>query len=107
MLSQKVRSPFSRPSRIPSYKCTTAFFKSTHLLMGTWALENRLTAIVGEGRGGLGEKGEGIKQKEKQEKVKNSKTDNSMVSTRGKGRWGEAEEGKGGANSDGGRLDLG
>ena len=34
-------------------------------------------------------------------------TDNSMMITRGKGGWEVVDEGKGGINGDGRRLDLG
>ena len=51
--------------------------------------ENRLTAVRREEGWGLGEKGEGTKQRKKID------TDNSiMVIARGKGRWREEEEGK-------------
>ena len=50
--------------------------------------ENRLTAVRGDGLGGLGEKSEGIKQRKK-ERLKD--TDNSLVIARGKGVWGREE----------------
>ena len=45
--------------------------------------ENRLTAVRSRGVGGLGEKGEGIKQRKRL-----TDTDHSMVITKGKGGWG-------------------
>ena len=57
--------------------------------------------------GKLGEKVEGIKPKKTKTKNPNFiDTDSSMVITRGKGVWGEVEEGKGEINDDGRRLDL-
>ena len=52
---------------------------------------------------GLGEKGEGIKQKTQ----KLIDSDNSVVITREKERWGEVKEGTGKINGDGRGLDLG
>ena len=53
----------------------------------------------------LTEKGEGIKQTNKQT-TKLIDTDNSMVITGGKREMGEVEESKGGINGDRRRLDL-
>ena len=50
----------------------------------------------------LGEEGKGIKQRKKI-----VDRDKSMLTTTGKGQWGEVEEGKEGINGDGRRLDLG
>ena len=50
--------------------------------------------------GGLGEKGEGIKQQQKNL----IDTDNSAVITRGKSGYWEVEEDKGGINGHGGKL---
>ena len=52
-----------------------------------------MTAVREEGGQGLGEIGEGIKQRKTLKKQNNNKkqlidADNSMVITRGKGRWG-------------------
>ena len=57
-----------------------------------------MMAVRGEGLGELGEKSDGIKEKL-------IDRDNSMVISRGK--VGEVEEGKGGINVVGRRLDLG
>ena len=53
---------------------------------------------------GLGEKSENIKPKKKKTLID---TDSSMVITRGKGGWWEVEEGKGGINGDGSKVNLG
>ena len=54
--------------------------------------------------GGLGEKGEGIKQKQNKTNPQRHKQYGNFQR---KKRVGEAEEGNGGINSDGRRLDLG
>ena len=73
---------------------------SQEFLLGLIHTENRLTAIRGEGFGGLHKKGEGIKNKNP------SKTDKNMVITRGKGTRGKVEEDKWRISGDGRRLDL-
>ena len=52
---------------------------------------------------GLGDKGEGLKQRKKRLMDK----DNSMVIAREKGEWEDFKEGKGEISGDGRRLDLG
>ena len=56
---------------------------------------------------GLGEKGEAIKKKKKKEKTFIDTATVWLVITRGKEGWEEAEQGIGGINHDGRRLDLG
>ena len=65
--------------------------------------ENRLTAVRGERDQGLSEKSEGIKQKKKIL----IKTNNSIVITREKEGWEEAEECKWGINGDRRKFELG
>ena len=64
--------------------------------------ENRLTAVKGEGVGGHGEKGKGIKHTQTTHRARQH-----IVTTREKEGWEEAEHDKAGINSSGRRLDLG
>ena len=66
--------------------------------------KSSFTAVRGESdSGGLGEQGEGIKQKTHEWKNLTD-TDNSLVIITGKGGWGQVEESKGGIS---GNLTLG
>ena len=60
---------------------------------------------------GLGKKGEGIKQtkhiRTNKKTTTTAKADKGMVVTRRKRWWAEVEDGKGGINGDGRRLDWG
>ena len=64
--------------------------------------ENRLTAVRGEGDGGQGAKGEGIKQKNKNP----HRLRQQYGYYRGKSGWREVGEGKGVINGDERRLYL-